>query len=218
MKTGPTTLRGLRRDRPATPFSELMEAYLAQHATIEAIVFVDNQGECIDYASRMDPDEAMIMGATWLTPTLSLRSGMARLGAGALLWWVIEAEQRDFVVRLVSDEHLVLIVLPAFGVGARILEVMQPLAEALRAEAGLPAPRWDSPGEAVRVATRESFEWGYAPDAVIDAQGRPLHIEVLGRWRERRRFARGLTCFRVRGGGAELTLAYDSVRDRWYRR
>jgi hypothetical protein len=96
---------------------------------------------------------------------------------------------------------------------------MTALAEALRREAGLPVPAWDSSGEAFGVQVRPSAGWGYAPCSLRQGDAASQPLEVLGRWIERGSIsAEDVVCFRVRAEDQELTLAHDRSLDRWYRR
>jgi hypothetical protein len=192
---------------------------LSAHRQVDSAAFVDADGECVDYASRIDPYEAQVAGAQMLAVTADLVRRMARSGAGALIMWTVEADQRDFVVRRVSDEHCVVVASISHGVTAHLLRSMVALADALRLEADLAVPGWDTRGEIYRVDVRPSVGFGYAPQAVSLRGGAPTPVEVLGRWTERGFIsAQEIICFRVRCEGRELTLTHDRALDRWHRR
>jgi hypothetical protein len=209
----------LRRDRPATPFSEILSAFLRAHPSVVGAVFVDNEGECIDYATIRDPYEALIFGASLVPASSQLLQSAARLGSGAPILWLLEAERFDAVVRRVSDEHLAVLWLEADSISAKVLQALAPLAEMLRREAGFAAPAWDPEREPLRVETRPAAGWGYAPWTVRFPDQPARELEVLGRWSEHGSIsALESVCFLVRCGGEELTLVHERALNRWYRR
>jgi len=211
--------RPLLRDRPPSPFANILSGFTDVHSDILAAVFVDGEGECVDYASRLDPFEALLLGAQLLPLTLDLAARVRTHGGGALVLWMVEADRRDLVIRRVTDDHTVIVALAAGAVSARLLRAMSALAEALRREAGFDLPGWDPWGEDFQVDTRPAAGWGYAPCRLTGRDGQTHELEVLGRWTERGSIsAQDVVCFRVRAGGDELTLAHDRSLDRWHRR
>jgi hypothetical protein len=210
---------GFVRDRPETPFSRILEDFMRAHAAVRAAVFLDAEGECVDYASRAEPFEALVFGATLLNPTKALLAAAGPLAAGELVLWVLETERLDGVVRRVSDEHLLALWLERDGFSARLMRATSSLAELLRREAGIGAPAWEPEGESVEVELREAAGWGYAPRRV-HGPGEPAgEVEVLGRWTERGAIsAQEAVCFRVRVAGRECTLVHEPALQRWHRR
>jgi hypothetical protein len=208
-----------RRDRPATPFARILSAFLQAQPGVVGAVFLDMEGECIDYASSRDPYDVMVFGATLVQPTLQLLHSDKRLRAGAPILWVLEAEHLDALVRRVSDEHLLALWLQPNSISARVLHALGPLAELLRQEAGLAAPAWDPEGEPLEVETRAATGWGYAPHTMRSRDQTACELEVLGRWAERGSVStQEAVCFRVRCAGHELTLVHERALNRWYRR
>jgi hypothetical protein len=209
----------LQRDRPVSPFGTILARFLEVHMGCLAAVFIDAEGECVDYASQLEIFDALVLGAQLCPLTLSLSEMGERCGAGALVLWVVEASERDLVVRRVSEELTVVVAVSSGSLGARLLRSMAPLAEALRREAGLAAPAWEPWGEALNVQLRPAMGWGYAPLAVVTRDGVSTPVEVLGRWTEHGTIStREVVCFRVSCGGEELTLSHDLSLDRWQRR
>jgi predicted regulator of Ras-like GTPase activity (Roadblock/LC7/MglB family) len=209
----------LQRGRPESRFGRILANLLDAHDAIESATFVADDGECIDYASRIDPFEAEVRGAQMLAVTGEIAARAARVGAGALLLWNVEAERRDFVIRRVTEEHWLVLALKAPGVTAQLLRALGAVADALRREAGFAEPAWDARGEPLGVTVRPSLGFGFAPDAIRLDEGPPSAVEVLGRWLERGLLSsEEVVCFRVRCEGRELTLAYDRQRGAWYRR
>lgn len=210
---------GLARDRPESPFARILAGFVEAHPDVLSATFVDCDGECIDYASRLDPFEAQVIGAQLSVVSADVAARLAARNAGALILWVVEAERREFVVRRVTDEHLVAVALQPHGLNARVLRAMAVLAEALRREGGLAVAGWDPWGEPFQVTVRPSTGWGYAPSSLQVGTEASQALEVLGRWSERGAIsAEDVVCFRVRAGEGELTLAHDRSLNRWYRR
>ena len=59
-------------------------------------MFLDIEGECVDYASRVEPYEAMVFSATMLNPHQNADRGrQAGLGSGLPIQWILEAERMD---------------------------------------------------------------------------------------------------------------------------
>jgi hypothetical protein len=189
------------------------------HESVRAAVFLDGEGECIDYAARLDPFQCLVFGATLLNPSKALAAASRALEAGELLLWVMEADGLDAVVRRVTDEHLLALWCEAGGFSAHVLRALGPLAELLRREGGLPAPAWDPDGDSIDVELREARGWGYAPARVRGLGALSGEVEVLGRWTERGSLsAQETVCFRVRIGDQELTLVHEPALRRWHRR
>jgi predicted regulator of Ras-like GTPase activity (Roadblock/LC7/MglB family) len=209
----------LRRDRPATSFASLLEGLHHAHDGVLAAVFVDQEGECVDYCSVLDPYDALVAAATWLTVTVQLVGASERIGSGALLQWVFEGVRGDVIARRVTREHALIVLLEAQSVSGRLLSAMNALAEALRKEAGDLTPAWDPEHVPLVVELREAQGWGYAPVQVRQGNTVLVVDDVLGRWTERGAISPvDLVCFRIRSAGSELTLVHDPWLGRWHRR
>lgn len=209
----------LRRNRPESGFGRILAGFLAAQQRVECAAFVDGDGECIDYASCIDPFEAELAGAHLLSVSAEMAQRLRKIGGGGLVLWTVEAARRDFVVRRVTEDHCVVVALSAHGLSAHLLRSLAVLAEALRNEGELPAPSWDARGEPFQVNVRPSLGFGYAPETVALGNERPTPVEVLGRWTERGFIsAEEVVCFRVLCEGRELTLTHDRFLDRWHRR
>jgi predicted regulator of Ras-like GTPase activity (Roadblock/LC7/MglB family) len=184
-----------------------------------AAVFVDHEGECVDYCTVLEPYDALVAAATWLMVTVELTESAHRIGAGELLQWVFEGVHGDVIVRRVTSEHALVVSLSAHGLSGRILSAMNALAEALRKEAGDLAPAWDPEHVPLVVQLREAQGWGYAPVQLQQAGHVLVVDDVLGRWTERGAISPvDLVCFRIRTREGELTLVHDPWLGRWHRR
>jgi hypothetical protein len=196
-----------------------LAGFVEMQPDVLSATFVDSEGECIDYASRIEPYEAQVIGAQLQVVSAELTARLAALKGGNLILWVLEAELREFVVRRVTDEHIVAVALTHHGLSGRLLRAMTVLAEALRRESGFDAPTWDPWGEPFEVQVRASSGWGYAPAVLRVGTRASQPLEVLGRWTERGAISvEDVVCFRVRTEEQELTLAHDRSLNRWYRR
>ena len=228
----------LIRDRPETAFSRILGTFLRSHGGVRAAVFLDLEGECVDYATSVDPYDAMVLSATLLNPTKTLIERCAATPRGNLVQWILEADRMDAVIRRVSEDLFLTLWLEAGALTARLLIGIDPLVDLLRRESGLVPAGTD--GGDLQVETRPAKGWGYAPRSVRGASVPSTDVEVLGRWTEPGTFVgQEAVCFRVRtadlgvgrtrgpgveaGGPAreqdrEWTLVHDPGLRRWYRR
>lgn len=219
-KSGPPKpARALQRDRPDSSFSLILTRFLLRHEHALAAVLVDGDGECVDYATVLDPYEAKIFGAVLLSTTAQLTSSARKLGLGSPIQWVVEAARYDLLIRRLSDEFALVIVLEAERLTGHVLAAMSVLAEALRHEAGLTAESWDPASVPFRVDMRRT-EGGEDVPACVHEAGQALRVErVLARWTERGGISHAeRLCFRVRAGDRDLTLVYEPELLRWHRR
>jgi len=209
-------LSSLPRDRPETPFSRLLEALLEAHAEVVAAVFVDQEGECVDYAARVDPFEAQLLGAHLARATIDLLS-VTTGDPGEPVWWRLRGAQRELLVRRVTPEHCLAVAASGPCASARLVRALPGLARRLLLEASLDPPPWEPPpGTPVIVETRAARGWPYAPAAYVERDGRRHPVEVIGRFEAPLEDGTGhLIGFRVRDQASELTLVHVPREDRW---
>jgi hypothetical protein len=207
------------RDQQESDFTSLLRGLLRGHPAIVAAAFVDGEGECVDYCSRVEPFEAKVAGAHLQIVTEEVRPRVAVLGGGELVQFEVYGDARDHVVRRLDEQYVMVVVVLAGHAEAGMLEDIERVARALRREAGIEAPSWDPQAGPIEVQTRRAVGWSYAPVAFRQGNARTEIAAVLGRWTERGRAAGGeLVCFRVRTrAGIELTLAYDASQGKWLR-
>jgi predicted regulator of Ras-like GTPase activity (Roadblock/LC7/MglB family) len=217
--TPPRVPRPLQRDRPDSSFSLILTRFLQRHDDTLAVVLVDGDGECVDYATVLDPYEAKIFGAVLLSTSAELLTAARKLGLGNPIQWVVEAARYDLVVRRLSDDFTLVVVLEAERLTGHVLAAMGTLAEALRHEAGLTAESWDPASVPFRVDMQRT-EAGEDVPACVHEGGRAQRVErVLARWTERGGISSAeRLCFRVRAGDRDLTLVYEPDLLRWHRR
>lgn len=208
-----------QRDQVESGFTEILRRLFRSEPDIRALVFVDHDGECVDYCSALPPFDAKIAGAHMQVVVDALREPLKRLLTGELIEVHVYGEERDIIARRVDEEYLLVVVARAGRLDDCVLRGLSETVDRIRREAKLQLPWWDAGREPLRVETRKAIGWGFAPTAVSFA-GRELRIhDVLGRWREKGGAPGGeLICFRVRTeDGGEITLAYDPAQDRWFR-
>jgi predicted regulator of Ras-like GTPase activity (Roadblock/LC7/MglB family) len=211
--------RKLQRDRPDSAFSHILNRFVEVHEEVLATVVVDCTGECVDYASVIDPYDAKIFGAALLGTTEEITAATRRMGAGSPIQWIVEAAKYDLLVRRLSDDFVMVVVLRSKGLSGHVLAAMNTLADALRHEAGLEAASWDPSSVPFRVQTRLDPQGQEMPASVYEHGAIQAVQAVLARWTERGVVsAADRTCFRVRVAKGELTLVFEPVMKQWHRR
>lgn len=209
------------RDQAESEFTPLLRRAWARAPEVLAVAFVDQEGECIDYCSALEPFDAKVAAAHMTVVMAEVERGIGALGGGRTRQLVVQASERDLLVRRVSDEHAVVAVTVSGGAGVRaVLDGLEELVSALRHEGRIERPHWDRLRRALHVQLRAAVGWPYAPLAIVERGRRVPVTEVLGRWTEGSPGAAdAVECFRVRtGDGEELTLVHDPIEDAWLRR
>ncbi|MFM2421267.1 MAG: hypothetical protein RL385_5990 [Pseudomonadota bacterium] len=215
--TGKSVPTQVQREGEVTGFSVLLAAFLERHRALHAVCLVDEQGECVDEASRIPSDESAIIGATWTVLRPLLEEHAALLGGDVYLWSV-DTTECAYAMRRVAPTLSAFV---AGGVGSidrRVIDDLHRLCEGLRAEAGYHAEPGDAWGTTVEAEVRASKRWGYAPLRYCAFGGVwSAPLEVLGRYTE---VWAGLVrvCFLVRDADVERTLCHDVERNRWFLR
>jgi predicted regulator of Ras-like GTPase activity (Roadblock/LC7/MglB family) len=210
------------RDQVESAFTGVLRRLRDSAPSVLSAAFVDTEGECIDYASALDPYEAKVNAAHMLMLMHALRATREKVRAGEPIVLEIAAETRDAWVQTVGDDYvLVLLLEPGFD----RVELKQAVAMAcneFRTEVGIAAPPWESVGQHLSVRVRPSTAaWEYAPAGFTSGERKRVVIsDVLGRWTEPREDGNDeLVCFRVRtADGRELTLVHDPDVDGWLER
>ncbi|UJR79499.1 roadblock/LC7 domain-containing protein [Sandaracinus amylolyticus] len=207
-----------RRDLDESSFTPILRSVLHCVPGVLAVVFVDSEGECIDYCSSLPPFDAKVIAAHMLVVTSEVRETTKRRAGEP--WAIhVQGSERDIVVRRVTDEYLLVVVTLAMGIPSLLTETIELAVRKLRVESGEVTPRWEPAIDArVRVEVRVAKGWPYAPSAFWMGAERTKVGDVLGRWIEEDDGAR-VVCFMVRSeSGQELTLVHHVEEDRWERR
>lgn len=213
----PTLLPEAPRDQVETGFTPILRWLFDVEPHVAGVVFVDRDGECVDYCGGLDPFDTKVTGAHMAMVVGFIRERLHVLAAGEPISVVLSSTLRDLVVRRLDDEYTVVVIVKGGMVDESILSGVERLVARLRAHAGLSPPWWDGRGLIVHV--RDAVGWQFAPSA-IEIDDRTVDIgAVLGRWEESGGLIGGtLVCFRIRTvDNREMTLAYDVGAERWYR-
>lgn len=210
------------REESETAFTQILRALRARHPEVLAAVFVDQEGECVDYASCISAFDAKIVGAEMRVLLDMVDRTLAQFGQTQVIELV--AEDRELFVRRLDGEYALVLSLTVGMLRPRLLETVEETVDRLVAEAGLegivlastrPPPASDP---RMRVETRPAVGWSYAPVWFAVGEERTWIADVMGRWIEGGDEGE-LVCFRVRTHeGAELTLAHDPARNDWFER
>ena len=202
------------RDQSETGFTPILRRLLYREDGVLAAVFVDGEGECVDYCSALPPFDAKVNAAhllivmTELSATLLDRAGQS---------WMLEvqASERDLIIRRVDDDYLLVLVTKPRVMNQRVVSAIEKAVVQLRQEAQVETPSWEPYGGSLIVETRRAEVWPYVPSALIQDEVRVGIEDVIGRWTEGTGQQRRV-CFRVRTEkGEELTLMHRQGLDRW---
>ncbi|MDH5674523.1 MAG: hypothetical protein OEZ06_20520 [Myxococcales bacterium] len=204
------------REELDSSFTPILRRVRREEPAVLAVAFVDLEGECVDYASALDPFEAKVAGAHVHVVMAEFVARQQKLGLRTPFFLRIRASERLLWAHRIADEYL-LVVLAAPEVNEERLDrLIAETSVALRREAGLPPPSWE-PSGTLKVIVREAVGWDYAPVAFEDGDRTVTVSAVLGRWIEPGGIEGDeLVCFRVCvEDGHELTLVHDPGRDGW---
>ncbi|MGF1468785.1 MAG: hypothetical protein ACFCGT_21875 [Sandaracinaceae bacterium] len=204
------------RDQDESAFTPILRHLLHRTTGVLAAAFVDDQGECIDYASALPPFDAKVAGAH-LRVVMNDVTQRLRPSHGQAFLIEVQAGDRDLIVRRIADDYLLAVVVKARGVTRRLLGGVEQAVEELRREGGIAESSWEPWRDPVKVELRDAVGWPYAPNAFLQNGRRVVVDDVLGRWTEGAGRASRI-CFRVRTqDGEELTLVHDRADDSWER-
>jgi hypothetical protein len=204
-----------QRDELESAFTPILRRVLNTLPSALCAVFVDTEGECIDYASSIDPFEAKVSGAHALVLLDRLRAGQSRLGMHEPYALAIGGSERELWGRRITDDYLLVVVALPGAEATQMWTVLAAAGREFRAEVGAAAPSWEPTGK-LEVVVRSAVGWPFAPAAFSQHGVRVTVTDVLGRWTEPGSGEEALTCFRVRtADGQELTLAHDPNGGGW---
>jgi predicted regulator of Ras-like GTPase activity (Roadblock/LC7/MglB family) len=207
----------LQRDQSESEFTPILRELWASVPVVLAAVFVDVDGECIDYVSSIDPYEAKVNAAHAAVLVDCLRRGSERLGLREPVTLEISGAKRELWVRRITEEHLLCAVLaPGFDRG-QFRGLLSRAARGFRDELGLERPAWDPGTDTLDVVVRAAVGWAYAPESFVQDGMRVSVVDVMGRWVEpNAEQPEASVCFLVRTEqGREVTLVHDPNTGDW---
>ena len=209
--------RESKRDQRESAFTPILRRVFRQVPSVLACVFVDYEGECIDYVTTLDPYDAKVSAAHMHMLLALFRSSAARRICGEPFALELVTSEREIWVRCAGEDYaLVTILEPGFD----RLALRDALAYAnreFRSEVGIDTPAWDLLRAGLSVRVRAAEGWDYAPQGFWAGGVRRTITGVLGRWTEPAGSdGMELVCFRVRTQeGQELTLVHDPDAQDW---
>lgn len=204
------------RDQTETTFTPMLRR--AYEATPQALAFafVDQEGECIDYVSAIDPFEAKVCAAHAHVLIDALHGQQARLRLKHPFALEIATDSRCVWARRICQDYVAVAVVTPDADRSKLEATLTELSREFRGEAGIDTPSWDAM-RGIEVMIRSATGWAYAPAAFNEGGIRVAVSDVLGRWTEPGGVnGDDVVCFRVRTqDGQELTLVHDPGVDGW---
>ncbi len=200
----------LDRDLATSGFTAILNGLVTSLPEALCAVFVDGEGEAIDYATRIAPFEARIVGAEAAQPLARARSLARRVGLGEILEVRLDAAARALLARHVTDDCTLVLLVGAPSIHMAAAERCAQAAQALCIEARCPLP---GALRVLRVVELQSGADRALPQAFIDAGARRTVSAILGvQW--------GPThnVFLVRTDtGEEVVVEHEGATGRWRR-
>jgi hypothetical protein len=204
------------RDQLETTFTPMLRR--AYEATPQALAFafVDQEGECIDYVSGIDPFEAKVCAAHVFVLLDQLHGQQARLRLKNPFSLEIATDSRCLWARWICQDYVAVAVVTPDADRSKLEATLAELSREFRGDAGIETPSWDAM-RGIEVMIRSSVGWAYAPAAFNEGGASVAVSDVLGRWTEPGGVSGDdVVCFRVRTHeGQELTLVHDPGVDGW---
>lgn len=195
----------LPRDSDRTGFTATLEALLDLLPDALCATFLDSEGETIDLATRVDPFDARIYSAEFALPLASMRAASRELGVGTTRELRLVGDARCVLVRSVSEECDLLVVLDGQRTLGRASFECARASVRLAFEAGVPSWR---PASLSPVTSA-----GALPQAFLE-DGRTRRVaSVLGAADST--ITESLLVRTV--DGDECVIARDPTTERWFR-
>lgn len=205
------------RDLAESAFTPILRRLWDRTPALLSAAFVDREGECIDYVSRVEPYEAKVCAAHMHMLMGVLASSREKLPVGEPFGLEISADEREIWAQRVAEDYVLVVVLLHGFDRTELRDAINFANTEFRHEVGLGLPSWEGSGRRLSVRVRAAKGWTYAPDNYTDSGVRVTITDVLGRWTELGSLSEEeLVCFRVRTDeGQELTLVHDPDGNGW---
>ena len=203
------------RDQSESAFTAILRRVFEAVPAVIAAVFVDLEGECIDYVAAIAPYDAKVSAAHMHLLLKRMREGLSP-GRGETFGFQLVSSEREVWVRQFCEEYALVVLLGRGFDTSELRDAMAFAGREFREEVGLVAPPWEAQ-ERLSVRVRASAGWSYAPVGFSVGGARYRIAAVLGRWTEHARPGEApRVCFRIRTQhGEELTLAHDEHTEAW---
>jgi hypothetical protein len=204
------------RDQAENAFTAILRRVFRAVPALLSAVFVDVEGECIDYVAAIDPYEAKVCAAHMHMLLGALRRMRLTPLSGDPYALEVVTSEREVWVRRVGEDYVIVALLAHGFDRSELRDALARAGREFRDEVGIATPSWEASAR-LSVRLRASAGWTYAPAGFSLDGERHAIAAVLGRWTEwTRQDAPRLVCFRVRTQeGQELTLAHDELTEVW---
>jgi predicted regulator of Ras-like GTPase activity (Roadblock/LC7/MglB family) len=134
-----------QRDLRPTAFTEILRRLWRGSEGVSAAVFVDYDGESVDYCSSIDPYEAKVAAATFLPIMRECITICEHLALGTGTFLTVRCDQKEFFVQRISGNYVLVVVAVRPVSDALLRKAMEVTAVQLRAEADMSVPDWQRP-------------------------------------------------------------------------
>lgn len=193
-----------------TGFTPILEGLVYEVDEALCAVFIDGEGETIDFATRIDPFEARILAAEMALPLASTLQLAELTNLGTILELRVQTSARSLLARHVTDRCFLVLGLANPTLRAWAAERCAMAAQALCVEAGQPLSGALSVLRAVELVEREGDAF---PTAFVDGGIRRRVSAVLG---VERHPDRSLYLVRT-DEGEEVLVEHDHGQRLWRR-
>ena len=201
------------RDQAESAFTAILRRVYEAVPAVLAALFLDTEGECIDYVAAIEPYEAKVAAAHMHMLLNGMGLPRSTSVTGETFGFELVSAEREVWVRRFCAEYVLVVLLERGFDPSELRDAVATAGREFRQEAGLETPPWER-RERLSVRLRASAAYRYAPCGFSLAGERVGIAAVLGRWTEPG--DPSWVCFRVRTQqGEELTLAHDERTEAW---
>lgn len=126
-----------RRDMAESAFGAILSGLERRCGGFLAAVLYDEEGETIDYYSRLDPFQARLEAAYLGVIVCSASRRTRWLGMGSVEWLEIRGDRRESLTVTMGQGLIVSLLLEAGGIDSNTMDHLWEVIARLRLEAGL---------------------------------------------------------------------------------